>query len=664
MSAADIAAAFTATQQPIRYAADKQTVESLLKNVREDPYDGLNHGVLADALDEVYGEHPLHEFIRAHGMNGAETPNLWNDAYQAGYDGTFPGYVSVGEKNGFRFLLGHEGGSRNKNGRWTVFAQPWKVKNRQLRDDAYAMEFESSEHLKHFADAAGLPAIHQHADGDPDEFIARHEDHYEGRPQQLQRQSQPIRYAKAKRRRVHPLLRGTRLAVVLKEIAKDKSRPETAAFVKGILFDEHGPTRFAQFADHLQDTDHPLFGHYNWPAIGVKLLHDAETIQIVKRLAKVEQTATHSLLGGERPRLLHSANGVLHDARDTIGLGFGNSVEARVVQRYGGEPPFGLLRRQTLDRIHSHLKSKFPEITFRHVAESLDRVHHRISRQMQIENPNLRDFYLKHEKTVALSPLDEQIARIEAAHKRFNPVPTFEKGHEKELEKQKETSLRYERPVVGGVKNALRLMQSRNQQQYRSVAADVLKRLGLSPSKVRDGVTLSGAPVASVVAAIYHGGDSGRAEAAAAYFGHLMQLPSVTTFHADDSGSDSLYKLTLPMAPAAAAQHLQRHGVVRCVLVPSRAGTDVLIHDPGRRQAAAVASAAQGGEVQETVGRSVRLGHADGHRADANSRRSYRQVISQFEEAANGSRQQPAADGNSPSPRAAADAAATAAVRD
>lgn len=461
-------------------------------------------------------------------------------------------------------------------------------------------------------------------------------------PEHYAAKSQPVRYAKSKRNRVHPLLRGTRLAVVLKEIAADKTRPQTAAFAKSMLYDEHGPTQFAQFADHLRDIEHPLLDHYNWPAVTRKLLHDDAAFETIKRITREEQRR-HEEMGIATSTPRQSASGII-----------GNVIS--------GTSTFAHERQRLADAVRRADR----HATDAEVDEALLRVRHRIQRiDRRKRNDRFLEVHERVERDTALRSPAEAIAQKERAHLGSSLITDPERQKQNAAAAvAEEKALRYDRQRVGGVKNALRLMQSRNQKQYHEIVGGVLAKLGLKPAKLRDGVVLSGAPISSVVAAIYHDASPALAEAAAAYFGHLSQLPSVTAFHAASDGPDSLYKLSLALAPAAAAQHLQRHGIGRAVLVPNGSRTDVLIHDPGRRQAAKVASAADGGEVQETVGRSVRLGHADGHRADAAARKSYRSVISAFESAINGSRQQPAADRDGASARAAAGAEAAAATAD
>lgn len=662
MSADALAAAFAAASQPVRYAADKQTIESLLANVRVDPHDGLNHAVLADALEEQHGgPHPIIDWIRKFGVeHGGESQNLWHDAFDNSFDGTFPGELHVGDWHQFRLLLGREGIPGQPNERWHLRVNPHRVRNRQLRDVAYAIEMTPAEAQK-FADDAELPVMKRwvtpavgvtdpRMTGFTFDDVARDAENgrRSGGASQMQRQSQPVRYAKSKRRRVHPLLRGTRLAVVLKELARDKNE-SVAGMAKASLYTD--PTAIPILADALEESNHPLYEQYNWRAVPDKLAHDAATVEAVKSLAQARRAYRLSLGVPGTHRLLHAANGVLNDARDVHFLGHGD-------EGFAGE------RRAALEHVERHLRDHFPHITPEQITESLDRVHHRINRRMQHDSETLRDFYRDYDERTATTPLDERVRQLDDAHARMRPEPQPHETHSHELSKRQEKALRYDRQRVGGVKNALRLMQSQNQKQYHTIVGEVLSKLGLKPAKLRDGVVLSGAPISSVVAAIYHDANPAVAEAAAAYFGHLAQLPAVTAFHAAADGPDSLYKLSLAMAPAAAAQHLQRHGVGRAVLVPNGSATDVLIHDPGRRQAAKVAAAANGGEVQETVGTSVRLGHADGHRADAAARRSYRSVISAFEGAINGSRQQPAADRDGASARAAAGADEAAAAAD
>lgn len=203
-----------------------------------------------------------------------------------------------------------------------------------------------------------------------------------------------------------------------------------------------------------------------------------------------------------------------------------------------------------------------------------------------------------------------------------------------ESDEHAEPAERYSRPQVSGVANAFRLLRSRNQQQTRAVASQVLRSLNLSPYKLNNAVTTGPAPVASVLASVDHGGDESRGEAAAAYMGHLLQLPAVTAFHTDDDGPDAVHSFVISQNPQAVAQQLQRADISRAALSPQGNGTRVLIHDPGARignDVLAQITAGQAAGVRTQRGRSVSFGHSAGHRADASARKTYRDVMAAWE---------------------------------
>lgn len=195
---------------------------------------------------------------------------------------------------------------------------------------------------------------------------------------------------------------------------------------------------------------------------------------------------------------------------------------------------------------------------------------------------------------------------------------------------------RYAKNKVSGVTNALRLLRSRNQQQTRAVAGQVLQSLGLVPATVRDAVSTGPAPVASVLASVPTGGDDDKGEAAAAYLGHLLQLPAVTAFHTKPDGPDAVHCFTLPHPPDTAANILAKFNLTRAAISPSGGGTEVVVHDPGTKLTAAVRQAASGQPVKSVRGTSVSFGHSQGHRADAGARKTYRDVMAAWEDKAGG----------------------------
>lgn len=460
-------------------------------------------------------------------------------------------------------------------------------------------------------EAAHAAAAHlaQHGTLPPEDAAA------DEQPEQMQRRdARPVRYGKAKRRlTVHPLLRGTRLAVALRTLSKDRDHPTVANLAKAAMERPYDGVPFHALADAMEESQHPLADRYNWAAVPQKLQHDAEATRVLRRHVG---------------RFVNDMRRLGVDYRDAR-----VDVAHSMLRNSEGHYP------DVTPAIESHLRHRFPEISDRDVGHSVGRLRRRLSdaiaRRAVRDNPDVAEWRQQRVRQEATQPLADVVAKEQKL-----PPSVFRSEQWRQQELHDHEATRYSRLRVGGLRNALRLLRSRNQKQRRGVAADVLAKLGLRPAKLRDAVTASGAPVASVLAAIYHGGDEAKSEAAAAWFGHLLQLPSVTAFHADSEGPDAVYKLTLPLDPSDAAAFLQSHGVGRVVLSPNGNATDAVVHDPGAKQrdrVAAAAAAANLGEVQETRGRSVRLGGSDAsQRPTADARRSYRDVISAFE-ASNGS---------------------------
>ncbi len=455
---------------------------------------------------------------------------------------------------------------------------------------------------------------------------------YSERTAKMQRNDTPIQFAAKKQRlRVHPLLRGTRLEIALKSLAKENRGTDVGGLARSALIDptpldSAGFSVFHLLNDALLEAGHPLAEKYNWPEIHAKLHLDHHLLNGVKTISNAI-LRQHRALGNDRyGDRLNAAYHVLHDARRR---------DSEAENRYGDYSREGGVQ-PIRDQLLAHGRRQFRDLSEAQFDESLARLHARVGRTMARrteipDDPYTADFYNAAERDKALRGADENVQAIREMHADPEWGSIFD-DTSKRKHVEEERAEHYARtPSVGGVKNALRLLRSDNQRRNREVAATVLDRLGLSKTKLRDAVTSTRSPVAGVVAAIYHNGDESKAEQAAAWIGHLQQLPAVSAFHLDPSGPDSVYKLDLPLDPVKAASYLESHGISRAVLSPNRDSTSVLIHDPGNRQRDRVEKAAIGAgvnEVQHSVGRTVSFGgDSSALRANAAARRSYRDAI-------------------------------------
>lgn len=445
-----------------------------------------------------------------------------------------------------------------------------------------------------------------------------------------------IRYAaKTKRLRTHPLLRGTRLEIALKTLAKENRGTDVGNLARHALadptpLDAAGFSVFHLLSDALQEASHPLADKYNWEAVHAKLHLDHHLLEGVKSLADTtlrQQRQFGETRYANRP---DAAYHVLHDARrrpgDASTFGDYSPIRAPDADPFADD---GLptIREQLFD----YGRRASPSLTEPQFDESLARLHAKVSRARERRDatvtPPVRSWRGEQERVAATRSADENEAAFLAP---LQPSSRFDEEWVRDRVASHRAEHYARTPSVGGVKNALRLLRSDNQQRNREVAATVLDRLGLTKTKLRDAITSTRSPVAGIVAAIYHD-DPRVAEKAAAWIAHLQQLPSTTVFHVDSSGPDSIYKLRLPLDPVKATSYLESHGITRAVLSPVTGGVDVLVHDPGNRQRDRVEKAAIGAgisDVQHSVGTSVMLGgDSQSPRADATARKAYRDYI-------------------------------------
>lgn len=185
---------------------------------------------------------------------------------------------------------------------------------------------------------------------------------------------------------------------------------------------------------------------------------------------------------------------------------------------------------------------------------------------------------------------------------------------------------------------ALRRLRSSNQRVRRDVAAEVMRRAGLTGHAAD---ALHDTPHGSMpsVAVAAHQADPARLAYAAAWVGLGTRSPSLVVFQAGD-GNDSVFKFHLAGGGDEVRKRLDAAGISQRTLLPTSSGFHVLVYDPDRRLSQNVAAVAAGSPVEETRGTGQLIGHVDA----AKSRQQFRQIISQYE-TANAASAQPAGRG-------------------
>lgn len=172
---------------------------------------------------------------------------------------------------------------------------------------------------------------------------------------------------------------------------------------------------------------------------------------------------------------------------------------------------------------------------------------------------------------------------------------------------------------------ALRRLRSSNQQVRRNVAADVMRKAGLT-GHAADALhdTLDGAFPSVALAA--HTSDSARLNYAAAWVGLGTRTSSLLVFSQGD-GPDSLYKFHLAGGGDDVRKRLTAAGISQRTLLPTSSGFHVLIFDPDRQLSQNVAAAAAGAPIEETRGTGRLVGHPDA----ATARGKFRDIIAAYE---------------------------------
>jgi hypothetical protein len=408
------------------------------------------------------------------------------------------------------------------------------------------------------------------------------------------------------RRQIHPLVRGTRLSLALKELTKDRDG-EVAALSKTALRTGDG-TALGALHDKLDETDHPFAGRYNWRDAGRRLQIDA---------------AVHPVVGA-------AAAERWPDAVDTHEHHNGVSVLANSARdhldRCGIDPQYHYLpNHTTLTAAKAAADAAVPgEVTLTDLRGSLMRLARQQSDAYAVaaDHPRLRRESLEQRKQAALSP---------------EPTPSGLGLRDADDAAHAEaTRFRFDRGRDGGADflSALRRLRSREQRTRRQLIESIAGKLKLKPVTVTD--ALSDHPkgsIAAVAASTVHR-DAEKVKVGAAWAGLHLQLPSLLVFRYGD-GDDRLHAVDVGGSGEKVRAHLDRHGVHQRVLLPRRDGWRVLVYDAGGKLSPQVAAfaAAVGSRVRTKTGAGELIG-ADSEKAtaDGDSRRSYRGLIREYEQ--------------------------------
>lgn len=176
--------------------------------------------------------------------------------------------------------------------------------------------------------------------------------------------------------------------------------------------------------------------------------------------------------------------------------------------------------------------------------------------------------------------------------------------------------------------DALRRIRSRDMQALHTAAREAARNLGLDPVDIRSALhdTPQGS-VPGVAQAVYGPASPERVNQAAAWAGLTGNAPGVAVFHVRPTGPDLLHKFRFEGSGLDLRHKMDRAGLTNRVLMPHQDGFDVMVPDPGGRDAARVAQFVKDHRVHSQVSR----GHftAVGSRDQGDAREKYRTSVMQ-----------------------------------
>lgn len=428
------------------------------------------------------------------------------------------------------------------------------------------------------------------------------------------------RYSKkSKRTPIHPLVKGTRLALVLKHLAKT-GNPTTRSLAKGVL--KHGQTHsLLALADHLQtppeeggESNHELAPrHEEFGNAANKLILDEKVHPLVRE---------HWSQMGELPEA---------------------EKDAQMVT--------GIHAHSLADHIHKN-KANLSLPEFKQLVEAK---HGPISDQ-DLEG-SLRRMAIKGRDYFRTQPsegydADDQAwlnrqkeERVKAALKGKAWAPDGQQETDRDIEAEQFKFSRTSTPRRGNFLAALKRVQSKQQGDLRKLAQNLYQKLNLDPARVRDAIHSSGQLAsAGVASALYHNSDPDRVRFAAAQYGLASQSPALLLFHVGE-GPDAVHKVSVRGSGEGLLKSLDRAGLHQRTLVPTKTGYDVFVPDFGSKLTRQVQDFAKsvGSSVSSARGQGEVMGNGSDSVADPDSRSSYRNVIEAYQSRQNPSQEPPGA---------------------
>lgn len=426
----------------------------------------------------------------------------------------------------------------------------------------------------------------------------------------------PDLYArKTVRTPIHELIRGTRLAVVLKGLAGDQDS-EVAALAKNVL--RGGDLNSLSILhDKLQEIDHPILNlNYNFHAASHKLKIDKAVKEFMsnrvkKRFRENRTPYTSHENGVNQLRTLY------HDA-----------VESRGYYAFTYGVPESDPLRQHLSRVFGS------PVSSKDVADSLARL--RTKRTDYTERRNLReapDSEFRQERAEwerkritqkATAPAEENIEPVTPGP--FSNIPARRNFNEK--------ATRFSRSGGADFVSALNRVRSRNQQALRTVAEALQKKLKLQPAVTKDAIhDRPGAATTSVAQALEHDGDRDRVRLLGAWTALQTQNPSMLVFHAGE-GEDAVYRVTANGSGNKMRAAADKVGLRQRLFIPHDRGFHILFYSPQdqHQQQVQAFARAVGGSLTAVRGTGEIIGGGDGDAVgDETSRRKLRGIITAHE---------------------------------
>lgn len=374
----------------------------------------------------------------------------------------------------------------------------------------------------------------------------------------------------------NPLIAGTHLEHALNHIQRTAIKPETKAAAlqattaapPHLTNQEHLAGNLTNLHKLLRSEGHPLANQYNWPRAAAGL---------------------------------HLDNAITH-AADTIG------------RRYPKLTPLAARSQAFAEMFNHHIGDT--EGTSPAAQDALDTIKANSGAEDdEIRNSLERVFYRNH-----MAKTDPQGSKI----KSVAAYPDFA-----DMAETTKTALRFSRPTASiDFNSALQRTNSRLGDALATVAHNIYTKLKLDPFKVKKAVHDDPeSSTATTIHSVVHD-DPDKVTAAAAHYGLLTETPSMAVFRQGE-GNDSMHHFKVNGSGEKLRQQLNRFDIDQRVLVPTKNGYGVFILDKDSAKTPLIANVAKqlGAKLTTVKGMTEVIGNSKDIRADKESRRDYRNII-------------------------------------